>query len=127
MLVKEIDLCFENLEICKLKPNMFRYLSIEGISINKRINCFQYKDGETQETKRCDYLHIEINKEGLKQKCWEQTLEERLKGKDIVSIILYYDNNTEEEIYVVWSDNDYTNEYQKATYTSEGNIEIEIK
>lgn len=127
MKVKEIKLCFENLEICKLKPNMFKYLIIQGIKIDRTINCYQYENGEMQLIKTCEYLYIEINKEGLKQKCWEKTLGERLKGNDIASIILYYDNNTEEEIYVVWGKDDFTNEYQKTTYTPDGNIMIEIK
>lgn len=127
MKVKEIELCFENLEICKLKPSMFKYLIIQGIKIKRTINCYQYENGEMQSIKTCEYLHIEINKKGLKQKCWLQTLEERLKGNDIASIILYYDDNTEEEIYVIWGKDDYINEYQKTTYTAEGNLEIEVK
>lgn len=85
------------------------------------------RNGEIQTFLKCDYFSIEINKEGLEQKCWEKTLGERLKGNDIASIILHYDNNTEEEIYVVWGKDDFTNEYQKTTYTPEENIIIEIK
>lgn len=43
MKVKEIKLCFENLEVCKLKPNMFKYLVIDNITEKKLINCFQYE------------------------------------------------------------------------------------
>lgn len=43
MKVKEIKLCFENLEICKLKTNMFKYLVIDNITEKKLINCFQYE------------------------------------------------------------------------------------
>lgn len=85
------------------------------------------RNGEIQTFLKCDYFSIEINKEGLKQKCWEKTLGERLKGNDIASIILHYDNNTEKEIYVVWGKDDFTNKYQKTTYTPEENIMIEIK
>lgn len=43
MKVKEIELCFENLEVCKLKPNMFKCLVIDKITEKKLINCFQYE------------------------------------------------------------------------------------
>lgn len=43
MKVKEIELCFENVEVCKLKPNMFKYLIIQGIKQDKVINCYQYE------------------------------------------------------------------------------------
>lgn len=43
MKVKEIELCFENLEICKLKTNMFKCLVIDKITERKLINCFQYE------------------------------------------------------------------------------------
>lgn len=84
------------------------------------------RNGEIQTFLKCDYFSIEINKKGLKQKCWEKTLGERLKGNDIASIILHYDNNTEEEIYVKWGEDEYTNEYQKNTYISNEIVKIEI-
>ena len=43
MKVKEIELCFENLEVYKLKPSMFKYLVIDKITEKKLINCFQYE------------------------------------------------------------------------------------
>lgn len=127
MQVKKIKLCFENLETCILKVNMFKYLTLSDISVRKYINCSQYENGEMIENKVCNYFYIEINKEGLKQKCWQKTLEEKLKENNIASVVIYYDNNTEEEIYVKWGENDYINEYQKTTYTLDGNIRIEIK
>ncbi len=125
-MVKEIKLCFENLETCILEVNMFKYLTISDISVRKNINCYQYENGEIIENYVCNYFYIEINKKGLKQKCWQKTLEEKLKENNIASIILYYDDNTEEEIYVKWGKDEYTNEYQKTLYTAEGNITIEI-
>lgn len=127
MQVKKIKLCFENLETCILEVNMFKYLTLSDILIKKYINCYQYENGEVIENKVCDYFYIEINKEGLKQKCWQKTLEEKLKENNIASVVIYYDNDTEEEIYVKWGEDEYTNEYQKNTYTPDGNIRIEIK
>lgn len=125
-MVKEIKLCFENLETCILKVNMFNYLTLSDISVRKYINCFQYENGEMIENKVCDYFYIQINKEGLKQKCLGKTLEEKLKENNIASVVLYYSDNSKEEIYVKWGQNDYINEYQKTTYTEEGNIRLEI-
>lgn len=53
-------------------------------------------------------------------------LEEKLKENNIASVVLYYSDNSKEEIYVKWGENDYINEYQKITYTEEGNIRLEI-
>lgn len=44
--VKYIDLVFENCEVARLYPNMFKDLVIENIAKNKKINCFQYENGE---------------------------------------------------------------------------------
>ena len=91
---------------------MFKYLIIEGITINKRINCYQYENGEMEEYKRCNYFSIEINILGLSQQCWITNLKERLQSCDITSIIIIYDDY-EEEIYVQWAEeNEYFNKYQ---------------
>ncbi len=125
--IKEVTLCFENCEICILKPDMFRYLVIEGITIKKKVNCFQYKNGEILENKSCNYFSIQINEKGLKQLCWDETLKERLNRNDIVAVIITYQDGNEEEIYVPWGNEDYINEYQKNTYTEDRNMQVIIE
>ena len=127
--IRKIELIFENCEIIRLKPNMFKYLFLKGISTDKRINCFQYKNGETQDCKQCKYFHIEINEEGKKveSNLSKKPLNERIVSKDIVGISLYYINNEEETIYVPWNEDDeYTNKYQENRFGSDGKIEIII-
>lgn len=112
--IESIDMCFENCEKCTLLPYMFRYLIIQGIKENIDINCYQYEDGETNRNKTCEYLEITINEKGLSSITWNGTLKERLKKfKDIVSVIINYENRRE-EIFVTWDEeDDYSNKYQK--------------
>ena len=125
-----LAIVFENCEMCTLQPNMFKNLSIQGITETKNINCFQYEDGEVLDFKECKYFHIEIKKEALENDIDEfgRTLKERLRQLDIASIALEYDNGYSEEIYVEWADaSDYRNDYQINNITEEGNMEITIE
>lgn len=124
--IKYIDLAFENCEVHRLFPNMFKCLIINGIKENIDINCYQYENGEINKTKNCEEFIITINKKGLKTKTWSGTLKERLNNfKDIVSIIIYYEHR-EEEIYVYWNNaDDFSNEYQTIKETEDG-IEVRI-
>ena len=130
MQIEVLAIVFENCEICTLQPNMFKNLSIQGITETKNINCFQYEDGEVLDFKECKYFHIEIKKEALENDIDEfgRTLKERLRQLDIASVCAEYDNGYSEEIYVEWADtSDYRNDYQINKITEEGNMEITIK
>lgn len=128
--IKYVDLVFENCESIRLYPDMFKDLVIENIAKNKKINCFQYKNGECWDNSSCSYFAITILPEGYNQKMdWvNQLLKERLKNNnDIACICLTYNNGKEEDIYVPWNENnDYINEYQKTQFESDS-INIEIK
>lgn len=126
-LIKNIDIGFENCEICTLLPDMFKYLIVNGIKEDFNINCFQYENGEIIKSKTCEEFSIIINKRGLNSITWNGTLKERLiKFKDIVSVIIHYDKR-EEEIYVPWCEkNEFLNEYQQIEKTEEG-IRVSIK
>ena len=128
--IKYIDLVFENCESIRLYPDMFKYLVINDIAKNKKINCFQYENGECWDNSSCSYFAITILPEGYNKKMdWvNQLLKERLKNNnDVTSICLTYNNGKEEDIYVPWNENnDYINEYQKTQFESDS-INIEIK
>lgn len=119
--IEKIELVFENCEVCTLLPDMFKYLVIRGIKENIDINCFQYKKGELNKDKTCEYFAITINEIGLNTITWNGTLRERIKKfKDVVSVIIYY-GHRDEEIYVPWNEEDeYSNRYQTIEETEEG-------
>ena len=77
--IEKIELVFENCEVCTLLPDMFKYLVIRGIKENIDINCFQYKKGELNKDKTCEYFAITINEKGLNTITWNETLRERIK------------------------------------------------
>ena len=124
--LKSIEIAFENCEVCKLLPNMFKCLIIHGIKESMDINCYQYENGEIIRMKTCEYFSITINEKGLNTETWNGTLKERLRNfKDIVAVTLHYENK-EEEIYVPWNEeDDFTNKYQTIEETDE-NIEVRI-
>lgn len=115
--LEKIDLIFENCDCVTLIPDMFKYLSIEGIMTDILVNCYQYENGELEKIKSCNYFSITINEQGLKTKVsYEDTsLRNRLlAGNDITSICLYFDNKKKMEIYVPWNEkNEWINSYQK--------------
>lgn len=119
--IEKIELVFENCEVCTLLPDMFKYLVIRGIKENIDINCFQYKKGELNKDKTCEYFAITINEKGLNTITWNGILRERIKKiKDIVSVIIYY-GHRDEEIYVPWNEEDeYSNRYQTIEEIEEG-------
>lgn len=131
--IKYIDLVFENCEAIRLYSNMFKYLVIDGIVKNKKINCFQYENGECWDNLSCSYFAITLLPKGYNQKMdWvNQSLKERLKSSnDITSIYLTYNNGEEEGFLVPWKEgNDYINEYQIMHEDKfiDNAIQIEIK
>ena len=131
--IKYVDLVFENCEVARLYPNMFKYLVIENIVKNKNINCFQYEKGECWDNLSCSYFAITILPEGYNQKMdWiNQSLKERLEScNDITSIYLTYNTGEEEGFLVPWKEgNEYINEYQTIHEDKfeDNAIQIEIK
>ena len=131
--VKYIDLVFENCEVARLYPDMFKYLVINDIVKNKKINCFQYKNGECCDSSSCSYFAITLLPKGYNKKMdWiNQSLKERLEScNDITSVYLTYNNGEEEGFLVPWKEgNDYINEYQIMHEDEfiDNAIQIEIK
>lgn len=123
--VKEIMLVFENCEECVLEPKMFKGLILNGIKENINVNCYQYKEGEANKNKSCDYFYILVNEEGQKALCFDEYLKTRISKSDLVAVILIYEDDVEETIYLPWYENDeYINRYQKNTIDDEGNLGI---
>ena len=130
MNVKRIEIEFENCEVISLNTNMFKNLIFDEIYEQKIVNCYQYKNGENSVTKCCKYMSVEINKKGYEQRMeWQDiTLKERLRiSNDIVSIILIYEDESEEEIYMAWNEDDeYENKYQNVIEIDENIIKVLI-
>lgn len=131
MKIKKVDLVFENCEAVTLMPNMFKSLIITGITEQKTINCYQYENGENQVNKCCEYMSIDINKKGYKQKMdWQdmKLITRLMLYNDITSLCLIYEDDTEEQILVPWNEeNEYSNKYQKILQVDEENIRIVIE
>ena len=130
--ISKVILYFENCEACELTPNMFKYLQLEGIKTDIDVNCYQFENGEMHRDKSCEKFEICINELGLKlmMNLSEITLEERLKRtNDITSVILVYEDGKEEDIYVPWTDDQYSNEndYQSVYDIQDGMIELKIE
>ena len=130
--VKYVELIFENCEVAKLEPEMFKYFSLYGIKDIVDINCYQYTDGEYDTHKTCEEFHIEILPNGLEQILYIEgiTLKERLeRHSDITSVCVAYDDNTQIDYYVPWPEyEDFTNTYQQLKEGfEEGALEIIIK
>lgn len=122
--IKQLDIVFENCESCTLTPDMIYMCALDKIYKNIGINCFQYRNGEIYDEIFCDQFMLVINQKGLQQKSGfgdfrnDDTLEERLKYRDITHIDLIYDDNTNDYISVHWGDdnNEYTNKLQNNLY-----------
>jgi len=154
--VKFVDLVFENCEVARLKPDMFRGLVAHKITKTYDVNCAQYKSGEISEYLHCEFFAIVINKEGLDKAKLEpditlkdspQNLRERLKRwKDITHVdLIFSERRTKKNklikrdsiyISVPWpKDEQFENHYQKHivfdntddnSWLREGEMKIEI-
>jgi len=130
--IRYVELVFENCEVAKLTPDMFKYCRLYGITDIIDINCYQYEKGEYEKHKTCDMLTIEILPSGLNQilSMEEITLKERLiRHSDITSIYITYEDGREISYYVPWPDEEeYTNTYQiQSPGYEEGSLKIEIE
>lgn len=124
--IKQLDIVFENCEVCTLTPDMIYMCILDRIYNNIGINCFQYENGEIYDEIFCDQFMLAINQKGLQQKSGfgdlkdNEVLENRLKYRDITHIDLIYDDGTNDYIGVHWLDdkNEYTNKLQNNVYTN---------
>ena len=132
--IKQLDIVFENCESCTLMPDMIYMCALDKIYKNIGINCFQYRNGEIYDEIFCDQFMLVINQKGLQQKSGfgdfrnDDTLEERLKYRDITHIDLIYDDDTNDYISVHWEDdnNECTNKLQNNLYQNYGGEECMI-
>lgn len=124
--IKQLDIVFENCEVCTLTPDMIYMCILDRIYNNIGINCFQYENGEIYDEIFCDQFMLAINQKGLQQKSGfgdlkdNEVLENRLRYRDITHIDLIYDDGTNDYIRVHWLDdkNEYTNKLQNNVYTN---------
>jgi len=124
--IKQIDIIFENCEICTLTPSMIEMCVISHICEDIGINCFQYKKGEVHKNKCCERLMLSINQKGLKEypsfgdyKDEKYNLEDRIKYNDITHIDILYEDNISDCISVPWQgkdNNEYVNILQNNLY-----------
>ena len=129
--IKKITLVFENCETCDLDVDMFDRLAIYGI---KQDITTHSPNNSVDKKYSCDDLSLEINEKGLIQNASSydndyQSLENRLKTyKDITAVDITYEDNTKQEIYVLWNDeNDYENKYQTIRQWSNNYITVRIR
>lgn len=129
--IKQLDIVFENCEVCTLKPDMIYACIIDKIYNGMSINFFQYKDGEVYNKIYCDEFMLAINKKGWQQKSnfcdfeSDKPLVERLKCRDITHIDLIYDDGTNDYISLRWidGDNEFTNRLQNNVFVNIHNEE----
>lgn len=121
--IKELVIVFENCESCKITPDMFSCLIVDGVKKEIRINCYQYENGELQELETCEYFHIKLNEKGLNEKGWlekRSLLDRVLDYSDITGVELIYENDEKEKILMPWNEEDeYINKYQESNYNEE--------
>jgi hypothetical protein len=130
--IKKIEIVFENCDAVVIFPDMFKYLVIDGITKEYRINCFQYNMGEFIEYINCKCFTITINKKGLNQvssmsMVSKEKLKERLKILDITHIKIFFSDKKSDYISVPWKsdDNGFSNLNQKNKYI-EDDLQITI-
>lgn len=129
--IKQLDIVFENCEVCTLKPDMIYACIIDKIYNSMSINFFQYKDGEVYNKIYCDEFMLAINKKGWQQKSnfcdfeSDKPLVERLKCRDITHIDLIYEDGTNDYISLHWQDgdNEFTNRLQNNIFVNIHNEE----
>ena len=119
MKIKQLELVFENCETIKLDfipyKNWFTATDIYE-------NIHAVNGNEISRIKVAKSIQIIILNEQLLNKCsWNTTaLINKLEHRDITSIVLIYEDNSEEQIYVLWDEDqqnsDEINEYQHNEY-----------
>lgn len=97
---------FENCEVATLKPSMFKYMQILGITREYYSGC----DKDCHEVTKCNYFTITIEKSGLDTvtnmghiQC-EKLIDRLERSKDITHIAIVFEDSSEEYITVPWSD-----------------------
>lgn len=120
--LKQVELVFENCEYCIIPAKFIRSLCIN--EFDNMINFNQINGLLEFSHCRLDLLevsneflnnaHSQFNKDNINDK---ETLLERFKGHDVVSIeLVYYKNKRTKQYYLPWNDeDDYYNKYQKFT------------
>ncbi|WAX23227.1 DNA-binding protein [Staphylococcus phage vB_SauM_VL10] len=122
--IKKIEIVFENLDSMLLEPENVE-LILEGISETK---VKRGGNNEVDTSKSAKKVFIEVS--GMKDKYFEEfggfldgsfntLLYDRLSGNDIVSICLFYEDNTVENIYVPYSEYEQFNHNQRNKYIKE--------
>ena len=125
--IKAVDLVFENCEVARLDPTMFRGLGIYGITRGCCVNCCQYKNGEVEDLVSCADFRVTITPKGLdKSKLRpefdkQRTLRSRIATGDITHVNLLFDNGKNEYIAVPWDEsNQFTNAFETHEQAEDG-------
>jgi hypothetical protein len=118
--VKAIKFVYENCDVTEFNPGDFKALELNSITSCKWINCFQYRDGEEITNIKCGYFRIKLTNKAINRQtnagC--NTLEHITIWKDLVSVVIVYDDGGDESIDVPYHTktlniNDETNLWQK--------------
>lgn len=123
--IKKLSIIFENCESVNIETDYIGYVELSDIknSIRKvACNCIGYSSV-------CETFLISIDHKIPKQ---TETYGDKLinpidrlnEYKDIVSISVTYEDDSEEEIYLPWGDREYTNQYQENYINKFGDIFI---
>ena len=135
MRLSKIELRLENCDVITLNNKEIEYLSIDNIKKNIWV-----QSGDAYDKTYCDSFSIVLNKSANRKYYefeqndteFEANIFERLKDRDITSIKLYYDNDTNtEDIYIPYKDDvenqlGSANVYMTYEITKQGNMLIII-
>lgn len=129
---KTIELCFENCESIRFNSDEIEQFFIG--EINTSVHTL--RNNIVDEFKRCKYLSIKIKSSG-NQKYYPFEQNETVSAlkferlnicKNIVSVRVIYEDDTETDVYVPWdSVDEYVNEQQVNTLNDDGSLSIAIK
>lgn len=116
---EKIILWLENQDRIELNNN-----EIESLLILNVTNNFAFSDKKVYKYQECEDFMLVLSKDiyekhyiDLCDNVSENTIEDRMKNNDILSIEIIFNKNENEYINVVWNDElDYTNSYQSMIY-----------
>lgn len=147
--VKIIELCFENVDSCKINAQHIKKLYMNGI----KKGIYAINPGQSDEMgcavqsiehfTYCDFFTITISKSAnytpfldfgnlpsnrlVNGEKVENSLFDRLMVNDMCSVWFHYTDGTVEEISLLWDEEEeYTNNYQKTQIDKKGDLVITV-
>lgn len=128
--VKKIEIIFENCEYIEFTPKDFGIFLLDDITTSiSRIACNSISELKHAKTVALEIFDTKLdstyNPFGIQDKA--QTVKKRFAlCDDITSIHITFVDDSKQEYYVEWGEDEYTNEYQKTELGKNGNLYIVI-